>query len=108
MGKFYLASNGSLHTIKCRICNEVEGKDKLLVKWDSFCKNASRRKAKRNIGTNVKKGDLYHSKDCMHAKNHKLLAFCNHGSVATQFANGMVGKNQRKVVQFAIILHLSQ
>jgi hypothetical protein len=100
MGKFYLASNGSLHTIKCRICNEVEGKDKLLVKWDSFCKNASRRKAKRNIGTNVKKGDLYHSKDCMHANNH--------GSVATQFANGMVGKNQRKVVQFAIILHLSQ
>jgi len=36
----------------------VEGKEKILVaKWDSLCKNASRRKAERNIGTNVKKGD---------------------------------------------------
>jgi hypothetical protein len=44
----------------------------------------------------------------MHAKNHKLIASCSHGNVTTQFANGVVGNNQRKVVQFAIVLHLLQ
>ncbi len=29
--KFCLGSNGSLHTIKCRICSEVEGKDKIFA-----------------------------------------------------------------------------
>jgi hypothetical protein len=32
-----IRSNGSLHVIKCRLSNELEGKDKLFVpKWDSF------------------------------------------------------------------------
>jgi hypothetical protein len=32
----------SLHIVKCRICVEKEGKEKLLVpKWDFFCKHAS-------------------------------------------------------------------
>jgi hypothetical protein len=44
----------------------------------------------------------------MHAKNHKLFAFYNHGNIVTQFANGMVGENRKKVVQFAIVLHLLQ
>jgi hypothetical protein len=29
--KFYLGSNGNLHTIKCKIYNEVGGKDKYLL-----------------------------------------------------------------------------
>ncbi len=56
----------------------------------------------------MKKGDWYHSKDCKHVKNHKLFASCGHGSVVTQLANGMVKDNQKKVVQFATILHLLQ
>jgi hypothetical protein len=39
--KFYLGSNGNLHTIKCKIYNKVEGKEVLATKWDSFCKHAS-------------------------------------------------------------------
>jgi hypothetical protein len=40
--EFCLLLNGNLHTIKCKICSEVEGKDKLLAtNWDSFCKHAS-------------------------------------------------------------------
>jgi hypothetical protein len=32
-----LRLDGSLHVIKCRLCIEMEGKDKLFVpKWDSF------------------------------------------------------------------------
>jgi hypothetical protein len=85
----------------------MEGKDKILdVKWDSLCKHVSQRKTKNNIGTNVKRGDWYYSKYCKHAKNHKLLASHNHRNVATQPANGMVRENQKKVVQFAIVLHL--
>jgi hypothetical protein len=72
----------------------LERKDKIFViKWDSLCKHASWRKVERNIGTNVKKKDWYHSKNCKHVKNYKLFAFCNHGNVATQFVNGMVGRS---------------
>jgi len=54
----------------------------------------------------VKKGDWYHFKDYMHAKNYKLLASYNHGNVVTQLVNGVARKNRREVVQFATILHL--
>ncbi len=40
----------------------------------------------------MKKGDWYHSKDCKHAKNHKLLAFYSPKTVVTQLANGVVGE----------------
>jgi CRISPR/Cas system CMR-associated protein Cmr5 small subunit len=41
--KFCLGSNGSLHVVKCKICNEVKGKDKILAtKWDSLCKHVGR------------------------------------------------------------------
>jgi hypothetical protein len=47
-----------MHIVKCRISSEVEGKDKVLsVKWDFLAKYASRRKAAKDIGTDVKKGD---------------------------------------------------
>jgi hypothetical protein len=56
----------------------VEGKDKIFIaKWDSLCKHVGRKKVKKNIGTNVKKGDWYHFKDYKDAKNHKLFASCN-------------------------------
>ncbi len=59
-----LSSNGSIHTVKCKMCSEVEGKDKIfIVKWDSLCKHVGWKKAKKNIGTNVIKGDWYHFKD---------------------------------------------
>jgi len=79
-----LGSNGNLHIVKCRICSEVEGKDKIFaIKLDSLCKHVGWNKAKKNIGTNVKKGDWYHFKDNRHAKNYVLLGFRSHGNVAT-------------------------
>jgi hypothetical protein len=73
----------------------VEGKDKILdAKWDSLCMHVGRRKTKKNIGTNVKKGDWYYSKYYKHAKNHKLLASHIHGNVATQPINGMAKENR--------------
>jgi hypothetical protein len=77
----------------------VEGKDKLLLpKWDSLCKHAVHKNAKKTIRTDVKKADWYYSKDSKHAKNHKLLISHIHEFVATQVTNGEVGEKVQKVV----------
>jgi len=108
VGRVLFRLKWQLAHCQCRICSKVERKDKMFaIKLDSLYKHVGRSKAKRNIGTNVKKGDWYHFKENMHAKNYKLLGFHSHGNVATQLANGMARENQRKV-QFATILHLLQ
>ncbi len=44
--------DGSLHIVKCKICSEVERKNKLLfVKWDSLGKHASHRKVAKDLRT---------------------------------------------------------
>jgi hypothetical protein len=48
-----------------------------------------------NIGINVKKGEWYHYKYCMHA-NHKLFSFHSHGNVVIKFANGV----HHKIISF--------
>jgi hypothetical protein len=54
----------------------VDGKDKLLLsKWDFICKYAGNKKAKKNIGMDVKKWDWYYSKVFKHAKNKKIACF---------------------------------
>jgi hypothetical protein len=102
-------SNGNLHTIKCRIFSEVEGKNKVLfAKWDYLVKHVGCRKVAKDIGTHVKKGDWYYIKLGRHAKNQKL--FTSHGreSIATQVAHGVARKNAKKVVNFVIMLNLLQ
>jgi hypothetical protein len=77
-----LGSHGNLHTIKCKVCSEVDGKDNLLpVKWDSFCTHVGRKKVEKNIKTNVKKKVWYYSKYFKHAKNLNLLASCSRESI---------------------------
>ncbi len=48
--KLFVREDGTLHIIKCRICTEVEGKNKILVKWDSLCKHAGHQKAMKKWG----------------------------------------------------------
>jgi hypothetical protein len=70
-----LGSNGCLHIVKCKIYNQVEGKDKLLApKWDSFYKHVDRMKAHKDMGF-VKKGGWYYNKGYKHGKN--LVRFSN-------------------------------
>ncbi len=108
-GNLCVGSNGNLHIIKCRICNEVEGTYKLLfLKWDCFYKHVGCKKVEKNIGIDVKKGDWYYLKVSKHAKNKKLLAFCSHEFVVAQIVNCFVGKKLQKVVQFATMLQLLQ
>jgi hypothetical protein len=46
--------DASKKDVKCKMCNEVEGKDKVFAaKWDSLCKHVAKRKAKKNFITNL-------------------------------------------------------
>ncbi len=77
-----LGSHGNLHTIKCKVCSEVDGKDKLLLaKWDSFYIHVGHKKVEKNIMTNVKKKIWYYFKYFKHAKNLNLLASCSRESM---------------------------
>ncbi len=55
--KLCVGSNGNLHTVKCRICNEVEGTNKLLLlKWDCLYKHVGCKKVERILGLMWRKG----------------------------------------------------
>jgi hypothetical protein len=64
----------------------------MLLKWDFLCKHAHRKKIKKNIGIDVKKGDWYYSKVSRHAKNKIFFTSCNRESIVAQVANGVVGE----------------
>jgi hypothetical protein len=39
--ELFVREDGTLHVVKCKVCIEVEGKNKILVvQWDSLCKHA--------------------------------------------------------------------
>jgi len=76
--ELFVGEDGTLHIIKCRVCTEVEGKNKIfVVKWDSLCKHVGCQKAVKNMGSNVNKRDWFYSKVYKHAKNQKTLASCS-------------------------------
>jgi hypothetical protein len=67
-----LGANGFVAQVKCRICSDVEGREKLLVpKIDGLWKHAGRRRALANFG-NMKKGDFYFTSTNQHVKNEKI------------------------------------
>jgi hypothetical protein len=52
--------NYSNDIVKCRVCIEVEGKNKIFVlKWVSLCKHEGCQKAMRNMRSDVKKGTSF-------------------------------------------------
>ncbi len=52
---------------QCRTYNEMEGENKMLyVKWGSLAKHVGRKKAAKDIMTDVKKKDWYYYKVCKH------------------------------------------
>jgi hypothetical protein len=72
--KFQVDYDGCVHIVKCKVFFEIEQKDKFIaLKWDSFLKNDSCRKASKTL-RGVKKGEWYMVKDCKHAKNETTYA----------------------------------
>jgi hypothetical protein len=93
--------------VKCRICSDVEGHEKLLLpKIDGLWKHAGRRRALANFG-NVRKGDFYFLSTNQHVKNKKIY-FARDGwaTVLQQLARGVVQERRKKLVQFRLLFHL--
>jgi hypothetical protein len=76
---------GSLGGLQIPIFGSVSGNLTLPLKWGC---------------------DRYYSRVCKHVKNQKLFAFGGCEYIATQVTHGVVRDNAKKVVQFAIVLHL--
>jgi hypothetical protein len=61
--------DGRITQVRCKVCYEVEGREKLLVpKIDSLWKHAGRRRALTSIGT-MKKEDHYFLTTNQHVRN---------------------------------------
>jgi len=104
-----LGEDGRIRQVRCKICSDVEGRDKLLVpKLDSLWKHCGRRKATTSFGK-VKAGDYYFLSNNVHVRNEKIF-FARSGkagdTVVQQVAQGAIRERKRKMVQFRGILWL--
>ena len=101
--------DGKIRQVRCKICSDVEGRDKLLVpKVDSLYKHCGRRKAKTSFGK-VVAGEHYFLSNNVYVWNEKFF-FARSGkagdSVVQQVAQGGAREQKQKVVQFWAVLWL--
>ena len=67
------SEDGKIKQVCCKICSNVEGRDKLLVpKLDSLYKHCGRRKAKTSFGK-VVAGEHYFLSNNVHVRNEKFF-----------------------------------
>ena len=104
-----VSADGTVRQVRCKICSEVEGREKLLVpKVNSIWKHCGRRKATNSFGK-VKAGQHYFLSNNVHTRNEKTY-FARLGNTADtilqQVAKGTVKGRKRKTVQFRAILWL--
>ncbi len=71
-----MLEGGFIHTMRCRVCLLIEGKDKIVgCKWDTLIKHQGCRIVHHDLPRlGVKKGCEYIAKDCAHMKNMRLYA----------------------------------
>jgi hypothetical protein len=92
--------------VKCKVCSEVEGHEKLLApKIDSLWKHAGRRRALTSIGT-VKKGDHYFLTTNQHVRNERVYFSRIGDTIAQRVAQGAVQEKKHKLVQFRLLFSI--
>jgi len=104
-----LGLDGQVRQVRCKVCTDVEGREKLLVpKLDSLWKHAGRRKAATSFGK-IKAGEFYFLSTNAHVRNEKIY-FAKLGragqTVLEQVAEGTIRERKRKNVQFQAICWL--
>jgi hypothetical protein len=105
LGELHVGSNGLVHSVKCKICLEVEHKDKILAtKWNPLQKHTNQRKTNKPM-KGMKKGEWYINNDCEHRKNQIAYASKGRKSILYQVTNGLVHERHKKLVQFATLFH---
>lgn len=71
-----MLEGGFIHTVRCRVCLLIEGKDKIVgCKWNTLTKHQGHKISHHDLPRlRVKKGGEYIAKDCAHLKNMRSYA----------------------------------
>jgi hypothetical protein len=68
-----IGASGQVTQVRCKICSEVEHREKLLVpKINNLYNHVGRRRALVDIGK-VKRGEFYYLGTNQHVKNERIL-----------------------------------
>jgi hypothetical protein len=95
--------DGFVTQVRCKICSEVEGREKLLApKINGLWKHAGRRRALANFG-GVKKGEHYFLGTNQHVQNERRYFAQVGDTIAVQVAQGAVKEKKWKLVQFYLL-----
>ena len=99
---------GIITEVRCRICTDVEGREKFLVpKLDSLYKHAGRRKALVDIWK-VRRGEHYNLGTNQQVKNERVFFAKGGQTVITKVLAGISKERRRKLVQFRCCLEILQ
>jgi hypothetical protein len=100
--------DGSITQVRCKVCSDVEGREKLLVpKIDSLYKHAGRRRALADMGK-VRRGEYYYLGTNQHVKNERVFFAKGGQTVITKVLAGVTKEKRRKVVQMRCCFHVLQ
>lgn len=103
-----VGESGLITQVRCKICSDVEGREKLLVpKLDSLYKHAGRRKALVDIGK-VRRGEYYYLGSNQHVKNERVFFAKGGETVITKVLAGVTKERRLKAVQFKCCLQVLQ
>jgi hypothetical protein len=87
--------DGRITQVRCKICTDVEGREKLLVpKIDSLMKHAGRRRATADMGK-IKRGEYFYLGNNQHVKNERVYFAKGGETIVTKVLAG-VTKERRK------------
>lgn len=104
--KAVVGVDGKITQVWCKVCSDVETREKLLVpKIDSLWKYARRRKALVDMAK-VKKGEYYYLGSNQHVKNKRVYHAKEEEIILKKLEAGIVMERCKKLVQMKILLHL--
>jgi hypothetical protein len=91
--------NGRITQVRCKICTDVEGREKLLVpKIDSLMKHARRRRATADMGK-IKRGEYFYLGNNQHVKNERVYFAKGGETIVTKVLAGVTRERRLKVMQ---------
>jgi hypothetical protein len=100
--------DGCITQIRCKICTDVEGREKLLVpKIDSLMKHAGRRRVAVDMGK-VKRGEYFYLSNNQHVKNERVYFAKGGPTVITKLLAGGTKERRRKITQMCYMFHVLQ
>jgi hypothetical protein len=98
--------DGRITQVCCRICTDVEGREKLLVpKIDSLMKYGGKRRATADMGK-IKCGKYFYLRNNQHVKNERVYFAKGGETIVTKVLAGMTRERCLKVMQMRCMFHV--